>query len=63
MNAAGQVAAVTLSRENGGALNVKYVGAGNTTAVTFTKSISDDSNLNLHIGVIDNGGSAVFYNF
>ena len=62
MNANGQRASVTLTRENGGDLNVKYVGAGSSTAVTFTKKIYDESNLNVHLGVIDNGGSAVFYN-
>ena len=60
-NAAGQAAKVTLSRENGGDLNVTLAGVNGDT-VTFSRTPVDGGNTNLELGVIDNGGSAYFCN-
>ncbi len=60
-NAAGQAAKVTMTRENGGDLNVTLAGVNGDT-VSFTRTPGDGSNTNLELGVIDAGGSALFSN-
>jgi DNA-directed RNA polymerase subunit RPC12/RpoP len=55
-----QICTVTLTRVNGGDLFVKLLGKGSSTAVSYTKSISNSADTNLYLGAIDNGGSAYF---
>lgn len=57
--AAGQKCHVTMTRENGGALQVRLDG---DESVEFTKTVSDEENRNVFLGVIDSSGSACFRN-
>ena len=59
-NAKDQIAEVTIVRSGGGDLMIKFVGQGNSTPVTFTKTPTNPSDKNVYIGVIDTDGSAFF---
>ena len=56
-DAANQECHVTMSRKNGGELKIKLDG---DESVAFTKTVADEENRNLFLGVIDSGGSACF---
>ena len=59
-NAKDQIAEVTIARAGGGDLMIKFVGQGNSTPVTFTKTPTNPSDKIVYIGVIDTDGSAFF---
>ncbi|MBQ8586878.1 MAG: DUF2961 domain-containing protein, partial [Oscillospiraceae bacterium] len=53
-----QICFVTISRVEGGNLNITLSGKGNATEVGYTKPVADDTNTNFFFGLWDAGASA-----